>query len=409
MTIGRCAVVILVLLSASLCLGCDRLQTQARKLYLAVNPHLEEGPEAYQARGEDLMLVPVVDGLQFPWDLVFLDERQALVTERPGRLSRLDVETGALTPIRGVPEVKFAGQGGLHGVALHPAFERNGFVYLAYAVPVGEGGGTTRLSRARLEGDALVDLEVLFSAKPVMQGGGHYGGALAWGRDGMLYLSVGDRRSRHLAQDLASDLGKIHRFRPDGAVPEDNPFLGVEGARPTIFSRGHRNPQGLARHPETGEIWSVEHGPRGGDEVNVVRAGRNYGWPIITYGEEYRGGKIGEGTHKAGLEQPVHYWVPSIATAGMAFYTGEALRSWRGHLFVGGLRKTQLARLALDGEEVLEVEPLFTEMGKRIRGVTQSPSGRLYVTSEDGILFRIERRASPPAAAIRRERSHPRG
>lgn len=376
-------------------LGCEQLQWTALNLYLAANPHLEDGPEAYEAAGQELVLVPVAEDLGFPWDLVFLSEREALLTEKPGRLSRVDLTTGALRRITGVPPVKFKGQGGLLGVEIHPDFAHNGLVYLAYAYPMGEGA-TTRLSRGRLEGDALVELETLFTAEPVRTSTNHYGGALEWDRAGRLYLSVGDRRSRHLAQDLSVDLGKIHRFLADGGVPKDNPFVAQAGARPSIFSFGHRNPQGLARHPETGEIWSVEHGPQGGDEVNIARAGRNYGWPVITYGEEYGGGKIGEGTHKQGLEQPIHYWVPSIATGGMAFYTGEGLGAWKGNLFVAGLRKTLLARLTLEGNRVTDEESLFAELWQRIRGVAESPAKQLYVLSENGILFRVDRAPGNP-------------
>jgi glucose/arabinose dehydrogenase len=376
---------------ALLGLGCDHLQWQALKVYLAANPYLEDGPQAYAAQSEALTLQPVVEGLEFPWDMTFLSAREALVTEKPGRLSRVNLETGARQLISGVPEVKFRGQGGLHGVELHPNFERNGLLYLAYAIPVGEKG-TTRLARARLDENELKDLEVLFTAEPAGSRSIHYGGALEFGADGKLYLSVGERGQREFAQNLAVDLGKIHRFEPDGGVPSDNPFVDQPAARPSIFSYGHRNPQGLVRHPETGEIWSVEHGPQGGDEVNIARAGRNYGWPLITYGEEYGGGKIGE-THAEGLEQPIHYWVPSIATGGMAFYTGDDLRSWKGNLFVAGLRKTLLARVALDGERVTEVESLFADLWLRIRGVAQSPDLRLYVISENGKIFRIERAA----------------
>jgi glucose/arabinose dehydrogenase len=386
---------LLVLCLAGLGAGCevpDFLEWQALRLYLAANPNLDldDGPVAYTAESEKLRLVPIADDLEFPWDLAFPDDTSALVTEKPGRLSRIDLATGARTPIRGVPEVAFVGQGGLLGVELDPAFAANSRVYLAYSAAMPGETYTTRLARARLAGDALVELEILLTAEPATSGTNHFGGALEFDRTGMLYLSVGERMERDSAQDLGTDLGKILRVHPDGSAPEDNPFVGRPGARPAIFSFGHRNPQGLTLHPGTGELWSSEHGPKGGDEINVVRAGRNYGWPIITYGEEYQGGKIGVGTHQDGLEQPVHYYVPSIATAGIGFATGEALASWRGNLFVGGLIGTELDRLVLDGERVTHSEPLFRDLWQRVRAVRESPGRVLHVLTENGVLFRIE-------------------
>jgi glucose/arabinose dehydrogenase len=384
--------------SALLCMlalttGCDFLEWQALRVYLAVNPNLEleDGPRAYPAQTEPLRLVPVVDDFEFPWDLAFIDDAVALVTEKPGRLSRVELATGVRTPIRGVPEVAFVGQGGLLGVELDPAFAANGLVYLSYSVALPGQTYSTRLARARLADDALVDLEILLTAEPALAGTNHFGGALEFDRAGSLYLSVGERMQRELAQDLGSHLGKILRLWPDGSAPDDNPFVARPGALATIYSWGHRNPQGLALHPVTGEIWASEHGPQGGDEINVVRAGRNYGWPVISYGEEYGGGRIGVGTHHEGMEQPVHFWVPSIATAGIGFYTGDALPSWSGNLFVAGLRATRLDRLVLDGERVTHQEPLFGDLWQRVRAVRESPARTLYVLTENGVLFRIER------------------
>jgi glucose/arabinose dehydrogenase len=381
--------------AVGLAAGCevpDALEWQALRLYLAVNPNLDlaDGPVAYEAEGERLRLVPVVDGLEFPWDLAFPDATSVLVSEKPGRLSRIDLGTGARTPVRGVPEVAFVGQGGLLGVELDPAFASNQRVYLSYAVGLPGGDYSTRLARARLVSDALEDLEVLLTAEPAVGGVNHFGGALEFDREGRLHLAVGERMQRRYAQDLGSHLGKILRVYPDGSVPQDNPFVGRPDARAEIFSWGHRNPQGLALHPTTGELWASEHGPRGGDELNVVRAGRNYGWPLISHGEEYEGGPVGVGTHREGLEQPVHYWVPSIATAGIGFYTGRSLASWAGNLFVGGLIGTQLDRLVLDGERVVGEEPLFRELWHRVRAVRESPAHELYVLTENGVLFRIE-------------------
>lgn len=383
-------------LLAVLVAGCDFrdfLEWQALRVYLAVNPNLalEDGPRAWVAQSEPLRLVPVVDDLEFPWDLAFPDAVTALVTEKPGRLSRIDLATGARTPVRGVPEVAFVGQGGLLGVELDPAFASNRLVYLSYSVALTGETYTTRLVRARLVDDALVDLETLLTAEPAFGGTNHFGGALEFDRDGTLYLAMGERMKRDHAQDLGSHLGKILRLRTDGSAPDDNPFVGRPGALATIYTWGHRNPQGLALHPGTGELWASEHGPQGGDEINVIRAGKNYGWPVITYGEEYGGGKIGVGTHQDGMEQPVHFWVPSIATAGIGFYSGDALPSWRGNLFVAGLRATRLDRLVLDGERVTQQEPLFADLWQRVRTVRESPARELYVLSENGVLFRIER------------------
>ena len=373
--------------------GCDQVQWQALRAYLAVNPHLDvaDGPHTYRTESETLRLVPIVDTFEFPWDLAFLGEREALVTEKPGRLSRVDLVNGSVTAISGVPEVVFIGQGGLLGVRVDPSFTENQLVYLAYSIEIAPDARTTRVSRARLEGNRLVDLEVLFTAAPARAGFNHFGGALAFDRDGLLYLSVGERQERDFAQDLGSDLGKIHRIHPDGSIPDDNPFRDDAGAKPTIFSWGHRNPQGLALHPESGAMWAAEHGPQGGDEVNVLRPGGNYGWPLISYGEEYGGGRVGVGTHREGLEQPVHYYAPSIAPSGIAFYTADALPSWRGSLLVAALRLTHLNRLEIDGETAVHEERLFADLWHRVRAVAQSPAtGELFVLTENGTLFRID-------------------
>jgi aldose sugar dehydrogenase len=384
---------------ASLLSGCDALEWQALRWYLAANPHLEvaDGPVPYRAESEHLRLVPIVDGLEFPWDLAFPAPGQVLVTEKPGRLSRIDLDTRELFPVTGVPAVAFVGQGGLLGVECDPEFPSTGWIYLSYAVAVAPDTFTTRVARARLRSDRLEDLEILLTAEPALQTVNHFGGALALDRRGRLYVSVGEREQRDLAQDLGSHLGKVLRIQRDGSVPEDNPFAGRAGARPEIFTWGHRNPQGLALHPTTGEMWEAEHGPQGGDEINVLRAGRNYGWPIITYGEEYGGGRIGVGTQREGLEQPVHYYVPSIAPSGIAFATGDALPSWRGSLLVAALRLTHLNRLALEGNRVVHEERLFADLWQRVRAVAESPFTRqLFVLTENGVLFRVDPRSASP-------------
>jgi aldose sugar dehydrogenase len=382
-----------VLLLGTFMSSCHFFERQALRLYLAANPNLElaDGPVRYHTQAADLLLVPVADSFEFPWDFAFLSDEEVLVTEKPGRLSRLNLKTGALTQVHNVPKVAFIGQGGLLGVELHPDFSANALIYLSYAVALDDGTYTTRLTRARLVDDALADLEVLLTAAPSLPGINHFGGALKFNREGYLFLSVGERLERKYAQDLSSHLGKILRLKSDGAIPTDNPFFHDPEAQASIFTLGHRNPQGLALHPQTGALWSSEHGPRGGDEINVINAGRNYGWPIISYGEEYSGGQVGIGTHRDGLEQPVHYYKPSIATAGIGFYSGDQISAWTGNLFVGGLIGTQLNRLAFNGEKVTTEESLFTDLWLRVRAVKESPIQRdLYVLAENGVLFRIE-------------------
>ncbi len=379
----------------SLLVACDTIEQTALKVWMSTNENIqvEDGAVPYQARTEAVVMRAVVEDLDFPWDMVFTGPQEILVTEKPGNLWRVDLATGMRTAISGVPEVLYRGQGGLLGIALHPEFAENHRLYLSYSAQLEDDLQTTRLVQARLVDDQLKDVEELFTAQPAMETSKHYGGALVFDWEGYLYLSVGERGHRHNAQDLGSDLGKVHRFNDDGSIPLDNPFVEKAGARPSIFSWGHRNPQGLAIHPETGDVWEAEHGPRGGDEVNRLQAGRNYGWPVITYGEEYRGGKIGEGTHKVGMEQPIQYYVPSIGTAGIAFYDGELIESWRNNLFVGGLIYTQthLSRLQLEGGQVVEEEPLFEHLKMRIRNVESGPDGKLYVVSENGIIFAVSR------------------
>jgi glucose/arabinose dehydrogenase len=303
------------------------------------------------------------------------------------------IRNGALdpAPVSGVPEVAAAGQGGLLDVALHPRFRDNRLVYLSYAGK-GRGGTGTEVARGRLSEGRLEDLEILYAVRPKSRGGRHFGSRLVFDAQGRLYVTAGERGDPDRAQDPGDAAGSVIRLTEDGAVPPDNPFVDRVGARPEIFSIGHRNPQGLARHPETGRIWEVEHGPRGGDEVNVIEAGVNYGWPVITYGMSYAGFPIGEGSEKSGMAQPVTYWVPSISPSGMAFYTGAAFPAWRGNLFVGALSGELLVRLELDGERVVREERLLEELGERIRDVRQGPDGFLYLLTDapDGALLRLE-------------------
>jgi len=349
-----------------------------------------------QPAGEVAFTVTAVtDRLAMPWSFAFLPGGDILVTERGGTLRRLHPDSGTLASISGVPAVFHEGQGGLFDVALHPDFPARPWIYLTYAAPMGEGRSTTRLVRARLEGDALGQLQVLYTAAPAEASQKHYGGRLLFA-DGYLYMTVGERGHRKRAQALDNDLGKVLRFYPDGRIPADNPFIATAGAKPAIYSYGHRNPQGLARHPETGAIWVTEHGPQGGDELNRLHPGANYGWPVITYGEEYGGGVIGEGVAKAGMEQPVYYYVPSIATGGLAFYHGEQFPAWRGDAFIGALRQLHLNRVAFAPDGSIAEHRLLEDLGLRVRDVKVGPDGNLYILSEQGSLLRLAPAGADP-------------
>lgn len=330
----------------------------------------------------------VASGLIVPWAVAFLPDGAKLVTERPGRMRVIGADGKLSQPLGGLPEVDARGQGGLLDVTLDPAFAQNSLVYFSYAEPR-QGGNGTAVARARLvrEGTPrLEDVQVIWRMTPTLESTMHFGSRLVFARDGNLFVTLGERAiaaGRRQAQDLGSAFGKIVRIRPDGSIPPDNPFVGQDGALPEIWSLGHRNVQGAALHPHTGELWTAEHGSRGGDEVNVVRRGKNYGWPIISYGIEYEGGPIGEGiTAKPGMEQPLYYWDPSIAPSGAAFYEADLFPAWKGSLFVGALAGKHLARLTLDGERVIGEERLLEDRGSRIRDVRVSPSGSLYVADE---------------------------
>ena len=333
-------------------------------------------------------------GLDHPWSLAFLPGGRMLVTERRGRLYYVGAD-GTLdpAPIAGLPEhVAEAGQGGLHDVAPHPEFSRNRLVYFAYAGK-GDGGYGTELARARLDGHRLTGVEILFRALPKSRGGSHFGGRVVFDGAGHVFLTLGDRGDRPRAQDLADHAGSIIRLTEDGGVPADNPYVSTAGARPEIFTLGNRNVQGAAMNPWTGELWTHEHGPQGGDEVNVIRAGANYGWPVVTYGRNYGfGTKIGEGTHKEGMVPPLHQWTPSIAPSGMAFYDGDKFPEWRGSLLAGALKFRLLARLEFEGERFVREERMLEDVIGRIRDVRVGPDGYVYLLNDasDGVIARLE-------------------
>lgn len=334
----------------------------------------------------------VASGLEHPWGLAFLPDGRMLVTERPGRL-RIVSANGTLSPaLAGVPAVAASNQGGLLDVALDPAFTTNALVYLSYAEP-GEGGTAgTSVARGRLTETGLENVAVIYRQEPKLIGGAHFGSRLVFGTDGTLFVTQGDRQDyREKAQDLSQGQGKIVRINPDGSVPTDNPFVGRAGALPVIWSYGHRNLQGAARHPETGQLWTVEHGPAGGDELNHPEAGKNYGWPVISYGLEYSGGKIGEGAAKEGMEQPVYFWDPVIAASGLLFYTGDRYPGWKGNLFVGSLTPGALVRLELADGRVAHEERYLGELRERIRDVEQGLDGLLYLLTDspNGRVLRV--------------------
>ena len=351
-----------------------------------------EAPREFQTIAQPIRVVPFVKGLAAPWSMAFLPNGDMLVTEKVGRL-RI-VRNGVLdpAPIPGTPQVVAMQQGGLLEVALHPRFAENRFVYLTYS-KAGEQGNTTALARGTFDGKALTGVKDLFVADAWSKAGLHFGGKLAFAPDGMLFMTVGERNDRTRAQDTTHHAGKILRLRDDGTVPMDNPFVGRAGFRPEIYSYGHRNLQGLTIHPTTGQLWETEHGPQGGDELNMVQAGKNYGWPVVTLGREYAGDPITQVWSREGMEQPVTVWVPSIALSGMVFYTGDRLPGWKGDLFLGGLSGLQLHRVVFSAGGVRGREVLLNELKQRIRDVRQGPDGYLYLATDanpNGVILRIE-------------------
>jgi glucose/arabinose dehydrogenase len=348
--------------------------------------------QTFSSEQHEFRVTTVVRGLVHPWSLAFQPNGDILVTERVGRLRIIRNGELSPSPILGVPKVALGGQAGLLDIALHPNFSENRLIYLSYASE-GEGGSGTEVARARLVDDALVDLETILVVTPKSNGGRHFGSRLLFGRDGDLYVTAGERASRNRAQDLGDLAGSVLRITDDGGIPPDNPFVGHPGARPEIYAYGTRNSQALALHPETGQIWEAEHGPKGGDEVNLLVAGTNYGWPVITYGRSYSGAQIGEGTAKAGMAQPVRHWgVPSISPSGMTFYTGRDFPSWRGNMLLGALSGHALIRLVLDGTKIVHEERLLEALGARIRDVRQGPDGHVYLLTDSpkGALLRLD-------------------
>lgn len=347
-----------------------------------------------QSEAGPIRITEVARGLENPWALAFLPDGRLLVTERPGRMRIVSASGELSPPIAGVPAVHARGQGGLLDVVLAPDFATSRRIYFSYAQPA-SGGARSAVASATLDlaGLRLTELKVIFTQRDAVDGNNHWGSRLVFDRAGNLFITLGDRYSeRDRAQALDTHFGKIVRIRPDGGVPADNPYVGRAGALPEIWSYGHRNVQGAVLHPHTGELWATEHGPQGGDELNRVLPGRNYGWPVITHGREYvTGFRIGEGAERADVEPSRLQWTPSIAPSGLAFYSGEAFPAWKGNLFAGALKFRMLARLVLDGDTVVKEERLLTDQGIRIRDVRQGPDGRLWLLDDgDGRVLRLD-------------------
>jgi len=344
-----------------------------------------------------LQVKTIAQGLNNPWSMVFLPNGKMLVTERAGRLRIIDMDGKLGEPISGLPVIDAVGQGGLLDVLLAQDFATSHKIYFSYAEPAATGkGNSTAVSSAVLGKNSLTDVKRIFSQQPKIDSSGHFGSRLVWAADGTLFITLGERYSeKDDAQTLNNHHGKVVRINADGTIPADNPFVKTPGALPEIWSYGHRNMQGAALNPLTQELWTGEHGPQGGDEINLDRAGKNYGWPVITYGENYGGGKIGEGTHKKGMEQPLYKWVPSLATAGFIFYTGDKFPQWKNNILLASLKAKTLVRLVVDGEKITHEERLLaSELQQRFRSVVQGPDGLVYLLSDeqDGKIYQLSPR-----------------
>jgi glucose/arabinose dehydrogenase len=393
----------LLLLFIILCNSCKNSSNSIEDL--AVNQTLEDAPSAdFESNQQvpsvqnipliedqkDYTLIPIVKDLTNPWGMTWLPNGDLIYTEKEGKLYRFDGNKSH--EVSGVPEVYLRGQGGLLDVTTHPNFKENNRIYISYASSEGEGsGGNTAIASATLKNDELTDHKVLYKATPNTKKGQHFGSRFAWDREGYLYFSVGERGERDInPQDLKRDGGKIYRIHDDGRIPTDNPFVGVPGAKTAAFTYGNRNPQGMTIHPKTGQIIAHEHGPEGGDEINFIKPGRNYGWPVISYGENYGGGKFAESTAKKGMEQPFYYWVPSIAPSGFAILDNVIYGDWNGNYLVGSLKFQYLEMLYVDDQGVTKREKLVDGLG-RMRNVKIGPDGMIYIGVEGKGIFRIVR------------------
>ncbi|MAP80765.1 MAG: hypothetical protein CL526_06720 [Aequorivita sp.] len=343
---------------------------------------------ALKTKPQSYNIEPVVKGLTIPWGMTWLPDESMLITEKDGRL--IHFKNGKKTEIANVPEVYNSGQGGLLDIELHPNYNENGWIYMTYASKEGEGsGGNTALIRCKLDGDALTNIETLYKASPNTTAGQHFGSRIEFDDDNYVYFSIGERGAREVnPQDITRDGGKIYRLHDDGRIPQDNPFVDQPNAKHAIYTYGNRNPQGMAKHPKTGKIWMHEHGPKGGDEINIINKGANYGWMEVTYGLNYSGTKITDEKTRPGIEPPIYYWTPSIAPCGMDFITGNKYGQWEGKLLVGSLKFAYVELLTLDGEKVVNREKIAQDIG-RVRNVKLGPDNLIYIAVEGQGIFRL--------------------
>ncbi|TYA53815.1 PQQ-dependent sugar dehydrogenase [Formosa maritima] len=323
----------------------------------------------------------IVPDLNIPWGFTFLPDNSMLITEKKGEL--IHFKDGKKTLIQGLPDIEIRGQGGFMDIEIHPDYKNNGWIYFSYASPEGEEEGcNTAIMRAKIENNLLVNKALIYKASPNSTKGQHFGSRIAFDKDGYLFFTIGDRGDRdNNPQDISKDCGKVYRLHDDGKIPTDNPFYNISNTKTAIFSLGHRNPQGMKKHPETGEIWTHEHGPKGGDEINIIKSGKNYGWPLVTYGVNYIGTKITDNKELPGMESPIHYWVPSIAPSGMAFISSDIYTGWKGNLLVGSLKFEYVSRCILKDNKVIKEEKLLEGLG-RVRSLEQGPDGYIYVGIE---------------------------
>ena len=362
-----------------------KLRTLSLALCIAaVTPFVSAKTLSVKTEAGNIQVKTIAEGLENIWGMAFLPDGSMLVTERRGRMRVVSADGKVGEPLAGLPEIYAQGQGGLLDVVLAPDFETSKRIYFSYSEP-GKGGNSTAVSFATLNGSKLENVTRVFSQQPKINSGAHFGSRLVWAPDGTLFITLGDRYSeKDKAQTLDNHQGKVVRINADGSIPKDNPFVKTPGALPEIWSYGHRNVQGAAINPITKELWTGEHGPQGGDELNIDRAAKNYGWPVITYGENYGGGKIGVGTPKKGKEQPNYQWVPLIATAGFIFYTGDKFPQWKNNILLASLKDKTFVRLVVDGEKITKEERLLNkELNQRLRHVVQGPDGLVYVVSDE--------------------------
>jgi len=357
-------------------------------IFLSCDAQVKPNDISIKEEVKNYTLENVVSDIQIPWGMAWLPDGSMLVTEKSGILYQ--VKNGTKTEVKNMPKVYNRGQGGLLDIVLHPDYAKNGWIYMTYASDEGEGdGGNTKLIRAKLQEGSLTQIESLYKATPNSTKGQHFGSRIVFDNEGFLYFSIGERgNNKENPQDITRDCGKIYRLNDDGSIPKDNPFVGQTGAKEAIYTFGNRNPQGMAKHPETGEIWAHEHGPQGGDEINIIKKGANYGWAIVTYGIDYDGTTISTLTEKPGVENPIYYWLPSIAPSGMAFVTSDHYPDWKGHLLVGSLKFQYLELVKLKGNTVIERQKIAKDIG-RVRNVAQGPDGFIYIGVEGKGILKI--------------------